>query len=63
MLGLGLGLALRPENCGLGLGSHGLGLDTKGLGLDMQWPQMARPRLATSHHVNPSAFGCGLRLT
>ena len=30
MLGLGLGLALRPENCGLGLGhsSHGLGLDT-----------------------------------
>jgi len=30
MLGLAIGLALRPENCGLGLGlgSHGLGLGT-----------------------------------
>jgi len=37
MLGLGLGPALRPERCGLGLGftPRGLGLALRGLGLGL----------------------------
>jgi len=43
MLGLGLSLALRTGNSGLGtvglgLGSLGLGLGTQGLGLAIYWP-------------------------
>jgi hypothetical protein len=40
MLGLGLGLALRPKNHGLGLETPGLGLglETPGLGLGLETP-------------------------
>jgi len=49
MLVLGLVLALRTINVGLGLGTQGLGLGTQGLGLNFKAKSRPNPTLLVYH--------------
>ena len=65
MLGLGLGLALRPQSCGLGLGLEGpglglgLGLEGPGLGLGLEGPGLVNI-IACRLHFPVGGVGWGI---